>query len=1038
MPAVDREEGRGRLVELAERYREAREYYRSPEFDETATRELLINPLFQALGWDVLDQYGLGPRRDVVVHQRLPIAQVAGYAEWDEDLTEEELRERIPVPRVPDYSFRLGEELNFYVEAKRPLVSLSQRAPCFQIKSYGWTAGLAVSVLTSFDGFRLFDCTARPEWEQANAGLLLELAWDSYEAEWDRLWDTFARESVSAGSLETLVQQRRRVRGRRSVDAAFLRELSDWRSEVALDFHQRNPQLDGHELAEATQRFLDRVIFMRVCEDRTIEPDPILRRFARMTDSYARLTQTLRALDAVYNGQLFAHHFSERLSLADQIVQRLIERLYPPISPYRFTVIGADILGAVYERFLGKTIEIDQAGVLQIQDKPEVRHAGGVYYTPNWVVAYIVAATIDPLLADRTPRTARNLRILDPACGSGSFLVEAFDHLVRWHEGYYDENPTETPDRHYVDANGQRRLTSDAKAEILESCIHGVDIDPQAVEVTQMSLYLKLLEGDNFNTLAPQRLFHRAVLPPLMENIRCGNSLLGTNDVPAATLLRQDLARRINPFDWEDARTGFGQVIRDGGFDTIIGNPPYTRIQELREWRPDETDALVAKYPEATSGSFDIAGLFIERCRPFLRQRRDRPGSLAFIISRQIAEANYAAPVRRSLAQSRAVREIVDFRDGLVFPDAGAYTFIIVADAGPNETFRLTRVMPPPSAHALRLAQAPGSPLAASSPGEHLDSPTWTLELPEEAVLIQHLERQGTRLGDLALGAIFQGVITGADTTVYRLVDRGPHAGHPSIRSVSVRGDLARTFPVEARLLRPVFAGRSAIRRFSVEDSEDLLLFPYDRERDDQAYSLIPPARLRRDYPRAWSWLRQNEARLRTRAGEWTDANWFAFSRRQNLERFHRPKTMVPYMIDHLAATWDEQGHFFVNVSTGGYGIEYRDGVDPIFVTALLNSQLLSWVIAHYSRVWRGGWFAARSATLARLPIVDTDDETRSDISDAFRACTAASASLDAALADHDRNLADRRLAGATQRFDELVFDAYNVSGARRALVQAS
>jgi hypothetical protein len=238
------------------------------------------------------------------------------------------------------------------------------------------------------------------------------------------------------------------------------------------------------------------------------------RRHARLTDSYRRLSPEFRRLDAVYNGQLFAYHFSERLELSDEVFQTLVASMYFP-APYRFDVVAVDLLGSIYERFLGQEISVSLREGVMVEDKPEVRHAGGVYYTPRWVVERIVERTVGLLLDGKTPRAVANIKVVDPACGSGAFLLGAFDYLVAWHERYYDLHPEENPKGHFVTAAGERRLTADTKATILANNIFGVDLDAQAVEVTQMSLYLALLQDENLATLqAQQRLFQSAFLPP--------------------------------------------------------------------------------------------------------------------------------------------------------------------------------------------------------------------------------------------------------------------------------------------------------------------------------------------------------------------------------------------------------------------------------------------------------------------------------------------------------------------------------------------
>lgn len=412
---------------------------------------------------------------------------------------------------------------------------------------------------------RVFETTARPKYEDPRAGLLGELSLDytRYVEHWDRLWDLLSHESVLSGSIERAGRQRR---GHVRVDEAFLNELTEWREVLARDLAALNPDLDRWELAEATQRILDRLVFLRVCEDRTLEQTVVLRGYARRTDAYHHLQVEMRRLDAVYNGVLFAPHFSERLEVSDEIIQRLIERLYFPYSPYRFDVIGVDLLGAVYERLLGKELTLDERRRVLLEDKPEVRHAGGVYYTPSWIVSEVVQRTVGPLLEGRTPRTAEALRIVDPACGSGSFLLGALDYLVAWHEQYYSEHPDVDLDRHYLASDGRHRLTSDAKASIVRRNLFGVDVDPQAVEVAQMSLYLKILETETAASLHERpRLFPGPYLPSLSENIRAGSSLLAPDDVPDQLLFNDELRRRINPFDWRDERRGFGVIFAERG-----------------------------------------------------------------------------------------------------------------------------------------------------------------------------------------------------------------------------------------------------------------------------------------------------------------------------------------------------------------------------------------------------------------------------------------------------------------------------------------
>jgi hypothetical protein len=1039
--ARSKQDGLEAVRRLVEQFRSRDDYYSSDAYDETTTRERWINPLFEALGWDVLDQADRGEGRDVLYHVRFETdAATAGQDEWDEDVTDEELAERRPRILIPDYSFRLDGVGRFFVEAKKPHRSLHSRSPAYQLKEYAWNHDIGVSVLTSFREFRAFDCTLTPEYERPDTGVLpgFDLTYDQYEASWDRLWDTFSREAVAGGSLAMLhlAFKSGRLTGAVRVGEAFLRDLDVWRGKLASELYHRNHGLDVHQLAEATQRILDRLVFLRVCEDRAIEPRIVLRRYARVTNAYHHLVTTeFRRLDSVYNGQLFAHHFSEALDIGDPFFQDVVASLYFPRSRYRFDVIGPDLLGSVYERFLGNELEIEADGTVRVVEKPEVRHSGGVYYTPRWIVERIVARTLDPFLEGVTPRAVANLRIVDPACGSGSFLLGALDHLIRWHEKYFEAHPKETPERHFVDTQGRRRLSGDAKADILTRNIYGVDIDPQAVEVTQMSLYLKVLEGENQQTLTTQqRLFQRAYLPPLDGNIRWGNSLLDFADVPA-TLLHDELAFRINPFDWQDPHYGFGDVFaRRGGFDAVIGNPPYTRVQVLRRFRPEETGLYANKYSSAATGSFDIAGPFIEKGLSLLRRAGSGGGRFGFIVSRQFTETDAGQPLREALSAGRHVEEIVDFEDGLVFEGVGAYTVLLHLTAAPNREYTLTRVSPPPMEAALASAESTESVFTGRLPASTLGADEWDLALPSERTLLDRLAKTNPDLGSLT-DAIFQGVITGADF-VFCLEDHGSDPANNGCRLVSPRDEDIAPFPIESDLLRPVYGGRSDLRPFRAHDSSTVLLLPYERPSPNDPFVLIPRRRLATQYPHAWDWLRSQQPRLEDRAGDWNSDNWHQFSRRQNLERYDGPKIMIPYMVEKLCAHLDKQRHYFVNVSTGGYGVSIDEVEDPEYLEALLNTRLLSWVLKRYSRAWRGGWFAARNRNLSRLPInTKSTAVQRAAIKDAYARCVELAERVESTRSDQQRNLSERHLATAVNALDGLTESLYGLTPEERALL---
>jgi len=583
-----------KIIELMEKFERDQDIYRSSQYNETELRTEFINPFFEALGWDVY-------------HKRECRADKREVKEEDAVDVEGKIKS-------PDYSFRLFDRRKFFVEVKRPSINIESGVyPAYQIRRYAWSADLAISILTDFEEFSVYYCRARPSKDdKSTKSRLLYFRYDQYAEKWPEIAALFSREAVLNGSLDKYVQSLPQKRGDKRVDAALLDDISEWREMLAVSLARHNPELDTISLNYAVQAIIDRIIFLRICEDRGIE------RYMRLKDLlsgeriYPRLCELFLQADDRYNSGIF--HFGKEpgrenpdtitpgLVIDDETLKNIIKRLYFPESPYEFSVLPAEILGQIYEQFLGKVIRLDEGHNALVEDKPEVKKAGGVKYTPAYIVLYIVQNTIAPLLEGKTLPQAAALRVLDPACGSGSFLIVAYQHLLDWHKEWYIQNlvpliesgrmseikrllPAPAPTKGkkgrsrepelpiYLGRGEEWKLTTAERKRILLNNIYGVDIDRQAVEVTKLSLLLKVLEGENEETISKQlKLFAERALPDLSRNIKCGNSLIGWDILKDNPGLCEEEIARINPFDWERE---FAEVFFKGGFDVVIGNPPY-------------------------------------------------------------------------------------------------------------------------------------------------------------------------------------------------------------------------------------------------------------------------------------------------------------------------------------------------------------------------------------------------------------------------------------------------------------------------------
>lgn len=731
----------GRLVETFGRNLAA---YKGKNYDEASLRQEFLNPFFRALGWDIENKAGLIPQhREVEIESRTPLSGRQNRA---------------------DYLFRTHPTDRFVCEAKKPSEELHARH-AYQAKCYAWSKGLPLAILTDFEELKVFVVGGRPELDEPDAGLWQQWSFRDYPQVARDIWNLLARERVAGGSIEQLLESLPKQpvgKGKppkgwvvrpdrsRSFDADFLSLLDAARRELAADLLKHNDRadlLEGDRLNEAVHHILDRLLFLRICEDRDIDTGRPLERLVRnwREDSgldfpragepqpfelreeppeyhgarglrapkgtlWHSLVRHFRALDRrppshfpFFDGNLFKPHFSEELVVSDEWLVGFLDRIGEEHSPYRFNYVPVEILGTIYERFLGKVVRPQGRGAT-IEEKPEVRKAGGVYYTPRYIVEYIVAQTVGKLLEGKPLEEALKLRILDPACGSGSFLIRAFEvvceHCQQWltddlrrsrgneaqtgkpqEQRLLTSSPTEKEKgwlkKHrnwcwYDEAADALHLTTKAKRRILRETIYGVDLDPQAVEVTQLSLYLKMLEGENRATLARERdLFgdEEALLPPLEANIKCGNSLIASD----FSMIPEDLVR-VRAFDWP---VQFPAIMKAGGFDAVIGNPPYVLIS------PEMFDAQVIHYLrryEVAQFKADLFHLFIQRGFSLMREK----GRLGMIVPHTWLTLQFTDRLRHYLVTNATINELVIF-DHRVFQQADVFTALLFLDRHPPD-----------------------------------------------------------------------------------------------------------------------------------------------------------------------------------------------------------------------------------------------------------------------------------------------------------------------------------------------------------------
>ena len=989
-----------------------------------------------------------------------------------------------------------------------------------------------MSILGDFEELAVYDCRIKPHKDdQASIGRIFYCTFREYVEKWDWIYERFSRDAVLKGSFNKFAESTKTKKGTSDFDEDFLATIEGWRLELARNLALRNPKLTQRELNFAVQRIIDRVIFLRIGEDRGIEDYGRLRALVNGDRIYPRLTKLFEDADARYNSGLF--HFKKEparheapdeltldLDLDDKLLRDILRGLYYPESPYQFSVISADILGQVYEQFLGKIIRLTPGHRAEVDDKPEVKKAGGVYYTPTYIVDYIVRQTVGKLLdecsgRDTLPRVqaeqqlgptevgrassraessdahrhgssvasphraaaailncVAKLRILDPACGSGSFLIGAYQFLLDWHLQFYlANNPVKWAKGSkpaLVQYGKSWKLTIAERKRILLANIYGVDIDTQAVEVAKLSLLLKVLEGETGQTLQTIfRLFQERALPDLGDNIKCGNSLIGPDFYQQGELplLTDDEKYRINVFDWH---AEFPQIFRrrtsaselretaapldytmpgvplhgsystrkikekavplapiesewEGGFDAVIGNPPYVRQESLSDFK-----SYFELHYEAFDGVANLYTYFMEKGVKLLRDG----GLFSIIVSSSFLRATYGEPLRRTLKRHAAVVRIVDFGGLAVFANAkDTYVCIpLLAKGAKQSRVEVSKVT---SLKNLKLAEHVAANRFTIS-HERLSPEAWSLKSDAEAAVFSKVMRAGKPLGEYVERKIFYGLKTGLNEAF-------------EVTAVQ-RTALTKSSPDSKALIKP-FLGGQDIRRYCLEDDgRFLIVIPCGWTRQQMAKAQKGVADV--SERSAWNWFSSEYPKLAEHLASFTDGlkkrqdqgdYWWELRPCDYYEYLNAPKIIFPDICKGPRFYFDRSGIYLANTA-------YCLGTDDLYLLGFLNSRLFWFAISNISIPFgiRAGEYRYRLIYqyMEKVPVrvINFSDKAEKTAHDRMVKLVEQMLELHPKLAGartpQEKTALERQIAATDTQIDRLVYELYGLTAEEIAIVE--
>lgn len=911
------------IYKLIEKYESDRNFYLTDQYNETQLRSDFLDPLFELLGWDIKNIAGKPTNeREVILEESLK----AGFSENT---------------KKPDYTFRLYAERKFFLEAKKPCVHIHEVAsPARQVRRYGYTANLKISVLSNFEYLMIYDTSVKVEDSDNNQKALVKIYhYTEYIDKFEELQKLLGRDSVYSGHFEEEWKDIDIRLKQWSVDKQFLKQINEWRLMLGREILTADPTIDIEFLGDEVQSYINKILFLRVCEDRNIE---IYKELLTIADDgqITNLLKKFKNADVRYNSGLFEQKFSEQvICSASSAFWTVIRQLYFPETPYSFSVFSSDILGHIYEIFIAEKLAIVD-GELKIVQKPE-NVDRDVVTTPTYIIREILRQVIPPLCIGKTDEAIMEMKIADIACGSGAFLLEAYQLLNDILIDYYIQHDTS---KLVQVAENSYRLKYAVKKKLLTNCIFGVDKDFNAVEACKFGLLLKLLEDEDATSLRNEH----PILPNLEANIYFGNSLLSSNDIKA------DDAADINPFDFDTMR-----------FDAIIGNPPYLTPEGMKSVTPKEFPLYKKKYTSAYK-QFDKYMVFVERAMELLKEN----GLLGYIVPLKFMKVGSGQKLRELISTQKTLEALTTFGAYKVFPGKSNYTCLLILKKAEHTTFRYCEVS---NLEEWRVTDK--NVLSTDMKlFDEISGNTWSLFPEYLRDAYNTLSRNSIKLADITgKDNIFNGIQTSANK-VYIFQPTSEKDGIYCFQ----KG--VNEWQIEKEVTRPYFQtprGDSGLNAYRTFKPNACVIFPY-RKNEKEKLELIPLDEIESEYPLLFKYLTAHinilNSPKRDIQPEPTNPNeWHRFGRHQSLDACNLPQKIIVGVLatgDKYAV--DNHSTFVSSGGTAGYcmiALPEHSPYSIYYLQAILNCKYLEWISSLYGEIFSGGFIARGTKVLKQLPI---------------------------------------------------------------------
>ena len=920
---------------------------KAPQYIEAQLRNDFLNPLLKTFGWDVENETGKTQfLRNVIQEEGIDVEEDDAIAK-----------------KNPDYTLRILGARKLFVEAKKVSIDIDKSAKsAFQTRRYGWNANLGISILTNFERLIVYDCRYKPQaTDDPNVARYSNFHFTDFLKEFNTLYDLLSFESVASGNIDEYfsLTENEAV----TFDDYFLKQIEGWRKRLATEVISKNKGFNEEDINFLIQRLLNRIVFLRICEDREIEKYATL----KSIKTYDELKTLFIKSDEKYNSGLFdfiEDHFTLNITLNSDLLIEIFNELYYPESPYDFSVVDPTILSQIYERYLGSKISMISATEISIVEEPEVTASSGVVPTPELVVENIVRETLNALFADKPFEEIEKLKIADICCGSGTFLISVYNYLYeKITLGLLDAGITDN-EIVYQAPTGSHHLTLKTKHAFLLNNIFGVDINPYAVEVTKFSLLLKLIENENDASVNYYLTrYKQKVLPSLNENIKNGNSLVDNRffDFDTEAINDEEKLYKIRPFNWTDE---FPFLRETKGFDAIVGNPPYVRIQNMVKYIQEEIKYYqndASGYIVAQTDTFDKYYLFIQRAIELLNDK----GVLGYIIPNKFFIVRGGKSLRSYIVKYSSLLRVVHFGVSQVFPNHSTYTAVLLLDKKKRGTFGFKRIR-----KVLTEFIAGDINYVEYNTADYSENPWVFVSKPTEAVFSKIKTGNVTALKNIAE------IPVGLQTSADKIYIFQPEAETETTYKFRKNKTL---YEIEKSICKPCIYDLS-FGLFDTITPNAQLIFPY-KVTGDKA-EVFGEDEFQGDYPLAWTYLNNFKDQLSKRSINGSkEPKWYQFGRSQSLTKFHsNPKLIWSVLSKGPGYIYDEQNIQFTGGGNGPYySLISNSEYSPLYILGILAHPVIEAMVKSRASEFRGAYYSHGKQFIENLPIRQIDFSKSAD-----------------------------------------------------------